>query len=440
MIIKQTFKRNKMIQSAFSTIVSGTKTSLIAGILAMGLVPLQSYGQDISNDESAKPASEKFNRFAIGLRGSHLYDLKFTGYDRIGFDVVGNDVWGLNGEKTRFDMAGGFDLSYFFSPLFSIDAGIDFGSMTGANDVEYYNSTVRFYSFGANLSLKRNKNVENYRWVPFARISTGLVDYDAERFFISDDGRISGESGTAFQMGIGLGMRYHITNNLHGFISTEFRTVFNDGFDGYDYGSGRDHLMQTMIGIRYTLGKGKHVDQTPAWQDARLTDAITQMQTIEDTISALQQGLISLSDLTEGELEKVAARQADLKSELKEEIAELRRRQQQKELSSNNLLSYSVFFGFNQHQLTAEHKRQLMPLVSLMRNESRVKAYVAGFTDKVGSASANERVRELRSNAVVDFFTSMGISSDRIEVLQWDNEHGYADDSFLDRRTDVIIK
>lgn len=427
-----------MIPSTFSSLISKSKTSLIACFLAIGLAPRDAICQNENNEEQV--SKEKFNRFAIGLRGSHLYDLKFTGYDRIGFDVVGNDVWGLNGEKTRFDLAGGFDLSYFFSPLFSIDAGLDFGSMTGANDVEYYNSTLRFYTLGANLSLKRNKNVENYRWVPFGRISTGLVDFDAERFFISDDSKISGESGTAFQVGIGLGMRYHINRNLHAYISTEFRTVFNDGFDGYDYGSGRDHMMQTTVGIRYSLGKGKQVDQMPAWQDVRLSDAITQMQGIEDSINALQEGLISLNDLTEKQLDQISNYQAELKRELKDEIAELRRKQQQASLSSNNLMSFSVFFGFNQHQLTAEHKRQLMPLISLMRNEVKVRAYVAGYTDKVGSSSANERLRELRSKAVTDFFLSMGIDASRIEVLEWDNEHGYSSDNFLDRRTDVIIK
>ena len=102
---------------------------VILGIIIFAPVIINmAYGQ-------AEPKTAKLNKLGFGLRLNHLYDIQFTAYDKLANGSTGEDVSGLNGAKTNFDLAFGADVIYFFSPLVSADLAFDMGTMTGANTI-----------------------------------------------------------------------------------------------------------------------------------------------------------------------------------------------------------------------------------------------------------------------------------------------------------------
>lgn len=212
--------------------------------------------------QSRSTESPTLNRIALGVRVSNLYDIKYTAYDNIPGGFAANDPYGLHGAKTKFDMAAGMDFSYFYSPLISVDFSYDQGKMTGANLTEYYQSNVSIMGLGANIALKFSQCAATCKWVPYFRASISRGEYDAQRKFIKDDVTFSRTKGKAMLIGIGAGLRYHINSNWHLNLMSEYMTIHTDAWDGYDYGSGKDQMLKTSLGIRYTFGYGNHADQS----------------------------------------------------------------------------------------------------------------------------------------------------------------------------------
>lgn len=277
---------------AFCKIISlGILMCLTLGAtVVLGQVPIQ--------QAPAEPLSQhqktRLNRFSLALKVSHLYDLKYSAFDLLASGANASDLQGLKGPKTKFDMAAGIGLNYFFSPLFSMDFGYENGTMTGANNTEYYESNVGFYTLGVNLSLKRSLRTKDYRFVPFLRASISRADYESERKLIADDFLLGPKlSGVAFMYGFGLGARYYINKNWSVSIMSEYNNIATDAWDGYDYGSGRDQLIRTTVGINFAFGRFKHVDQTLAWQDnrvdhlqARLNEQVSEaVKSINDSVN-----------------------------------------------------------------------------------------------------------------------------------------------------------
>lgn len=270
-----------------------------------------------------KPAP-KFNRFAIGIRASHLYDVKFKPNQVLTNGFIAEDMKGLNGEKTKFDMAFGADISYFFSPLFSMDLAYDKGKMTGSGTVEYYESNVEFFTLGANLSLKRSIRTKPYRFVPYVRASVANAYFDVNRKFKEDDATFNHIKDNCVQFGLGLGIRYHITNNLHLNLMSEFVTSYTDEWDGFDYSNGNDHLVKTSLGLRYTIGRNNHADRALAWQDNRVDELLANSGTTpaNNNNELINQTLQALSDSLRVMRESLAAMNTEMQDRMKRENAD----------------------------------------------------------------------------------------------------------------------
>ena len=88
--------------------------------------PVSLWAQDTADKAPA------YNRLSVGLKAMHLYDLRFNSYDDLQNGFSGEDMFGLNGQKTRFDMAFGLEAAYQFSPVLSVDVYGAMGNMTGA--------------------------------------------------------------------------------------------------------------------------------------------------------------------------------------------------------------------------------------------------------------------------------------------------------------------
>ena len=247
-------------QIAGSILTATYRQVFVLSLIVVLLINLKPVNAQSKSPESTISERTKLKRIALGLRVSNLYDIKYTAYDNIPGGFAANDPYGLHGAKTKFDMAAGMDFSYFYSPLISVDFSYDQGKMTGANLTEYYKSNVSIMGLGANIAMRLKQDKKRIL-VPYIRASISQGEYDAQRMFIKDDVTFSRTKGKAILIGFGAGLRYHINKYVHLNLMSEYVTIYTDAWDGYDYGSGKDQLLKTSLGIRISIGRGNHADQ-----------------------------------------------------------------------------------------------------------------------------------------------------------------------------------
>lgn len=406
------------------------------------------------------PQRTKFNRWGLGLRLSHLYDVKFTAYDKLANGFSGEDVSGLNGSKTKFDLAFGIDVIYFVSPLVSLDASYDMGKMTGANTIDYYESDVSFLALGLNYDLKGRNQRKPNSWIPFLRTSIGQGSYDTKRKFIEDDVTFHTEKGTALQVGLGGGLRYHMNDNWHLNLQSEFIITNTDAWDGYNYGSGKDQMVKTTLGIRYTLGKNKHQDRAVAWQFSN--------QNPVDNTELMNKLLLSMSDSLKNinnRIEQLQASNNNLQTQLNTDtdedgvpdIKDLCPREKGtlangcneaiiKKDSSNapkptapatpapvttsaiansgdaQLIKNMILIEMNnirfdkgKADLNSDATDILNRTSVMLKRNANFKLIIFGHADQDGSDKVNYRISQKRAETVANYLTKKGIAANRIE-------------------------
>lgn len=75
--------------------------------------------------------------------------------------------------------------------------------------------------------------------------------------------------------------------------------------------------------------------------------------------------------------------------------------------------SLALFFGFNESDLTPRSIRQLQIVAELLK-QSKGKLNISGHTDDVGSEKYNQRLSELRADAVKAALVGFGVAADQI--------------------------
>lgn len=441
------------------------KRVILGIIIFVPVIINMAYGQ-------AEPKTAKLNKLGFGLRLNHLYDIQFTAYDKLANGFTGEDVSGLNGAKTNFDLAFGADVIYFFSPLVSADLAFDMGTMTGANTINYYQSDVSFLSLGLNYNLKGRNQKTPSRFVPFLRGSIANATYNTKLKFIEDNITFNNESGNALQVGLGAGLRYHITDNVHVNLQSEFITTYTDAWDGYNYGSGKDHMAKTALCVRYTFGKHKHQDRAIAWQfnkqmpdennelvSKMLTSINDSLRVISNKLAQLHvdnlelqaklnedldgDGVPNFKDLCPNEkgslpngcnelIEKVKDSTNIIKNETNtasagNKVAEKPESTPQgkqlngatkQELKNMLLIEINrIYFGFNSTYLNNKDKALLNRIASILKRNPHFKLTLSGFADQAGSKSANLRISQKRAAVVANYLAQCGVNKEHIKTV-----------------------
>ena len=394
----------------------------------------------------AQQTKSKTNKWAIGLRLSNFNDLEVGYFDKLNNGFSGKDLKGFNGNKTGFDLGYGLDVAYFWSPVISLDLGFDMGKMTGANTVEYYQADVSFLQLGLNFDLKTKFRTKPYKWVPFIRASVGRTGFDTKRYFIEDDGLFNSESGSTLVSGLGLGLRYHFNDHFHALIQSEYTVVYSDGLDGYNYGSGRDHLLKTSIGLRYTFGKHTHNDRGLAWQggDSRnyddvikkLNDSLhferARVSKNNEDISIINQKLTADSD-NDG-VPDIKDHCPDIKGNgkdgcIKEEpksvntpAASINTNKSfnlsaEKQLELEPLIK-DIFFEPGQYEISNnDEKQRLEKLGKFLAANPEVTLSIVGFADGTGVKKENKTLSENRAKLVYHILLNNGAAKEKLDYI-----------------------
>ena len=73
-----------------------------------------------------------------------------------------------------------------------------------------------------------------------------------------------------------------------------------------------------------------------------------------------------------------------------------------------------VFFPLGKSDLLPEARLTLNEVYRVLSGDSAMKLYLTGYASPEGNAAQNERLSRLRSQAVLDYLTACGVSSDRL--------------------------
>ncbi len=79
-------------------------------------------------------------------------------------------------------------------------------------------------------------------------------------------------------------------------------------------------------------------------------------------------------------------------------------------------VSSEASFAFDRADIKPEFKPTLDKVAGVLRDDSRVRITIIGFTDSIGSEAYNQRLSERRAQATADYLISRGVSASQILV------------------------
>ncbi len=380
--------------------------------------------------------NEELKSWSLGVQVGHIYDL---GDYR--FDIAPEeDLRGLNGDKTRFDLGGQVYFEKQLSPLWGIQLGGAFGSVTGANTVEYYEGS--FYNMSLDgLFMVSNLMVRN---VPssfhyYLKGGTGLGRFESNQFLIFDDSPDNSQSGSFNLYRLGVGMHYQLNSSLRLEMEVLYTSILNDGFDGYDNASGHDALVNSSIGLAYTFG-GR--DQDPLFNISSFSQRYIGYPKLNDAHNSEEEAKPRSDDQSARidslvELNKGLSKRMTDQERLIVEQRELLKEALSREVGSNPS-KITMFFNFDSSTLEKEEMQKLYEWLSQFEKPEEYNFKVTAHADKVGSQQYNAGLKQRRAASVLALITDLGIPSEGVTILEGESSSKDPDQSFLLRRTEVV--
>lgn len=425
---------------------------------------------------------KKYNSgFALGVNASHLYEFRMASYDQLESGFLVEGTRGMYGDKTAFDLGYGLDLSYFLSSKWNLELYYQNASMTGANDIEFYKANMNLFGIASNYDIFSFTQKQEQNLVPYVRASLSYMQFESERRFVLDESLQSERDDNTWMVGLGAGLRYHITDQIQVNLHAEYSTAFNDAITGWDYGRARTHFLRTTLGVKYTLGKGKHINRQRANTNLELTEKIEDLENFigqakpqqatspqvpasnvpttpsstsekpakpenqKEQLPANNQSLETIIT----ELSSLKVRQAQLEDELnKLKNASGATEQKQVTQASSPVLKSSstrsegvyagaLFYNQNQSNLTVEHQKELVKIIALVKfNQGKVQ--ISSFPKSNSNTDTSIEVWNERYNKIKSFLMKNGIKENQIQNIKWEVIENEISPE-LNRRVDVVV-
>lgn len=414
--------------------------------IVSGCLLLAGFVSTAQSDEGN--AGPKFKSWSVGVQAVHLYDLPVTRFD----GKLSQDLQGLNGDKTSFDLGVDVYVEKMFTPLFGVQLGGRFGSMTGANDVEYY--TNDFYEVQLD-GLFYLSNIDalhvNSRWNYYVKAGAGNGMYSAEQFLISDDSPDNTSEGGFWATRLGAGVQYELNSFLRLELEAGYNWVRNDGFDGFNNATGSDSYLATGLGLAYTFGKKKvapmyatnyfggeyipiegatapRIDEnSSATNDEALDELKNQLKAQQEQLTALEKQ----NSEQQKRIEVLKSSSIPISASTSDNTVLV---------SNNNVLSTEVFFAFDSSILSNDAKRNLANALSGIEEKEKLSVKLIGYADKVGNDKYNKLLKERRANAVKSFLVQIGFNHANISTSLGQTSAFKTENQFLNRKVKVQVK
>lgn len=380
-------------------------------------VQAQSGGTDLN---------DKLKPWSFGLRGMHVYDLPSYRFD----GPLAQDMYGLNGPKTSFDLGFEAYVEYMFNPLVGLQLSHRRASITGASDVEYYSGSFNLTGLdGIFIWNNLNPGMVNRRWNVYTKLGLGYGAYDSEQFLLADDAPDQANEDNFWGGRVGMGLQYELNNSWRIDLEVLYNVAYDDGFDGFNEAAGSDTYLTSALGVAYTFGsKEKKPTYTVDYFGADYLNV--QGQTQDSTPMVNQSKIEDLSNNLSEQKEELEEKESKISS-LNDELKALKEEAAKSKASLANV--EEVYFAFDSDRLSAEAKKSLSRIAQ--RKPSRM--VLTAYADKVGSDEYNNDLKQRRAEAVKAFLMQLGMDSAQISIEMGNAVPFDENDQFLNRKVSV---
>lgn len=390
----------------------------------------------LSINLQAQHRSSEIDRWSLGGRFSHLYDIGAYRYDT----EFSRDMKGLNGDYTNFDIGYSFYLERMFNPIFGLQFTYTGGAMTGANDVEYYENSFNEAGLDFMVILSNwSPYFSSSPWNVYSRLGLANGRFKAEQFLQADQVQDNSFEDNYWKYQGGLGIQYELNQSWRLELDFSLNTVLNDGFDGYNSASGSDVYWATGIGLAYSFHSqdaspvyqmGVHqapaaLPQVEKAKSAKAEMDSTQWLALQEESKSLKETLLTLQQKQDS---LVSALKSQEPSPTAPQTAIKQRR------------SSAVYFAFDSDYLSADARKDIISNWAWAKGEETLEIRLIAYADATGPESYNQDLKRKRAEAVRDFLVEMGFSADQIVIdiaapSPLSNDH-----RFLNRRVEIVGK
>ncbi|TNE27894.1 MAG: hypothetical protein EP346_10995 [Bacteroidetes bacterium] len=377
--------------------------------------------QDMRTDNN--PGSE-LKPLTLGIRGMHVYDLPSYRFD----GPYSEDMYGMNGDKTSFDLGFELYLEYMFNPFVGVQIDHRRANISGASDVEYYEGTFNLTGVdGIFIWNNLNPSLHNRRWNFLTKVGLGYGSYSSEQFLIKDDSRDQSSSADFWSGRIGLGVQYELSTSWRVDLEVMYNVAYDDGFDGYDEAKGSDTYLTTALGIAYTFG---NTEKKPTYQVGYFSEDYLNINGSKDDSTAManEKKIDSLRTSIAQQEDKITQKSQEL-DELSAKIDSLEAQSAAPKAVEVNHIA-EVYFNFDSSVLTVEAKKSL----AMIAQEKPDNIKLVAFADNIGDETYNAELRKRRAEAVKSFLSQFGYEDDQITIEMGETMPIDADNQFLNRK------
>ncbi len=393
----------------------------------IALILIAATGHSVKAQATGTDLNDQLKPLTIGIRGMHVYDLPSYRFD----GPLAQDMYGLNGAKTNFDLGFEVYLEYMFNPFIGIQLDHRRANITGASDVEYYDGSFNLTGLDGILIWNNlNPTLINRKWNVITKLGLGYGAYSSEQFLLADDAPDQSSSENFWAGRAGMGLQYELNTAWRIDLEVLYNVAYNDGFDGFNEAQGSDTYLTTALGIAYTFGSK---DKKPTYQVDYFGQDYLNVQGVntDTTPQVNQEKIASLSNSLEEQEEKLAEKEGKINN-LEEELKALKAKSSEEK--TNTLANVEeVYFGFDSAILSAEAKKDLARIAQ--RKPKSIK--LVAFADKVGSDSYNNDLKKRRAEAVKAFLMQFGMKANQINIEMGQTMPFDENDQFLNRKVSL---
>lgn len=333
--------------------------------------------------EKAKP--EPYKNWEIGI---NVGVANFTGEYNMFKDARFNH---FNHFKGDMDFGFGASLKKNFSHVFALEGAWNATNLTGSWDESYgsspdFKTKVNEYDLNTvwniNNLFSKNKFDRKIYW--YAKLGVGATHLMATEGVNNLD---SDEHWKFMTIPVGTGVAFKLGDKVKLNVGTQWSWINTDRLDGFSSQNGTIAMkagnpvanvygtkLYTHVGLSYSFGKKKKA---------------------EPVVEAPKP-------------EPKPEPKAEPKPEPKPEPVVV------KPAVIGNV--YKVYFAFDKWDLNNDAKADLDRLAQDMNENASVNVDIKSHTDSRGPASYNMKLSEKRGKAVIDYLTSKGISSSRVNA------------------------
>lgn len=329
--------------------------------------------------------------------------------------------------KTNMNFGYGLRVNKFFSNNFGIAVDLYKSKLSGEEGNWSYESEINYQP--SILLIAQTGNIRYFdelkKFQLYGYVGYGMLNYSSEATNSVWANQNASYEGNYQIIPMGLGIKYHVANDLTANIEYSFNNVNGDKLDGYNNGlTDYDNYSRFSIGISYAIGKSIHRELE--WHDPRPNP--TPYVNRKDTVVIIQQTPVIDSNL----LKSLTTREDVTPSSLLADSIFI---------DSLNLTNAkaTVYYEFNEYKLPMlyHYKLQTIGFEAINKKGSRI--IIESFTDTIGSDKNNLIVVQRRSKEIYNYLNKIGVPKNIIDIKLHDRTDAIMPTDAENRKSIIYI-